>query len=94
MTQRIQVSLPDEVHSQLQQLAADCEMSTSQCITQLIRRHNADIRNLFAINCNPLQPAATNCNQLQPSDPLPLIEPLSVASMPEVNDLLSMIANS
>lgn len=94
MTQRIQVSLPDEVHAQLQQLAADCEMSTSQCITQLIRRHNADIRNLFAIDCKPVQPTATNCNLLQPSDSLPLIEPQTVAAMPETSDLLALIASS
>ena len=44
------VSLPDDASSILQTLAIDCGMDASQCITQLIRRHSDDIRNLFAID--------------------------------------------
>ncbi len=44
------VSLPEDVNTILQNLAKDCGMDASQCITQLIRRHSGDIRNLFAID--------------------------------------------
>ena len=44
------VSLLDDASSLLQTLATDCGMDASQCITQLIRRHSDDIRNLFAID--------------------------------------------
>lgn len=97
MTQRIQVSLPDEVADLLQRLAADCEMSPSQCITQLIRRHHGNIRELFAIDCDS-QPAPeirasppnpdppTSVAFIQQSSPSP---PASVGG-----DLLMLIANS
>jgi hypothetical protein len=97
MTQRIQVSLPDEVADLLQRLATDCEMSPSQCITQLIRRHHGNIRELFAIDCDP-QPAPEIRPSPQNPDP-----PTSVAFIhqsspsPPVGaggDLLALIANS
>ena len=44
------VSLPEDADNTLQNLATDCGMDASQCVTQLIRRHSGDIRNLFAVD--------------------------------------------
>lgn len=80
MSKRIQISLSDEVHSLLQSLAESCEMSPSQCVTQLIRRHHNDLLQLFAIDCNPVQPTATTVQSSATSE-----QPIAalVAPMPQ-----------
>lgn len=47
---RKNISIPDDASKLLQDLATDCGMDASQCITQLLRRHHNDIRTLFSIN--------------------------------------------
>jgi hypothetical protein len=97
MTKRIQVSLPDPVADLLKRLAADCEMSESQCVTQFIRRYHDSFRELFAIDCDP-QPVP----EIKQSPPNP-DPPTSVAFIhqsipspptPAGGDLLALIANS
>lgn len=63
------ISLPDDANELLQNLATDCGMDASQCITQLLRRHSGDIRNLFAIDVS---------KRMQSYAPVPTI----VASVP------------
>ncbi len=47
---RKNISIPEDASKLLQDLATDCGMDASQCITQLLRRHHNDIRTLFSIN--------------------------------------------
>ena len=69
------VSLPDDASNILQTLATDCGMDASQCITQLIRRHSDDIRNLFAIDVS---------KRMQSYAPVPTIASnVSIESVPE-----------
>ena len=69
------VSLPDDASSILQTLAIDCGMDASQCITQLIRRHSDDIRNLFAIDVS---------KRMQSYAPVPTVASnVSAESVPE-----------
>jgi hypothetical protein len=63
------ISLPDDANELLQNLATDCGMDASHCITQLLRRHSGDIRNLFAIDVS---------KRMQSYAPVPTI----VASVP------------
>ena len=60
MTKRFQISIPNDAATALEQLAADSGLPQSVVITQLIRRHGPQFRQLFAIDCNQLQPTATS----------------------------------
>jgi len=86
------ISLPDDACKILQQLTDDCGMDASQCITQLLRRHSGDIRNLFSLNVsNRTQSYAV----VQPIDVKPLtnahtesvsLEPIASVIEPESNE--------
>lgn len=56
MTQRKQISLPDDAAVILQSLTADCGIDASTVLTQLLRRYHPQLRQLFAISSNPTQP--------------------------------------
>jgi hypothetical protein len=44
------IDLPPDAAETLDRLANDCDLSPSQCVTQLLRRHGADLHRLFATN--------------------------------------------
>jgi hypothetical protein len=50
MANRTQITLPDDAAATLQRLVTDCDLSPSQCITQLLRRHGADLHRLLSVN--------------------------------------------
>jgi hypothetical protein len=50
MANRTQISLPDDAAATLHRLVTDCDLSPSQCITQLLRRHGADLHRLLSVN--------------------------------------------
>lgn len=50
MANRTQITLPDDAAATLQRLVTDCNLSPSQCMTQLLRRHGADLHRLLAVN--------------------------------------------
>lgn len=60
MTQRKQISLPDDAAAILQSLTADCGIDASTVLTQLLRRYHPQLRQLFAISSNPTQPITTS----------------------------------
>lgn len=60
MGKRKQITLPDDASAILDGLTADCGIDASAVITQLIRRHHSQIRQLFAINNSTLQPATAS----------------------------------
>jgi hypothetical protein len=47
---RTQITLPDDAAATLQRLVTDCDLSPSQCMTQLLRRHGADLHRLLSVN--------------------------------------------
>lgn len=55
MSQRKQISLPDDAAAILQSLTADCGIDASTVITQLLRRYHPHLRQLFAIDSNTTQ---------------------------------------
>ncbi len=44
------IDLPPDAAETLNRLVNDCDLSPSQCVTQLLRRHGADLHRLFATN--------------------------------------------
>lgn len=60
MAKRLNISLSDKADELLQSLARDCEMSVSQCLSQIILRNHAQFRVLFALE-------DTDLHQLTPT---------------------------
>lgn len=52
---RKQITLPDDAAAILQSLTADCGMDQSLVITQLLRRYQLQLKQLFAIDSNSLR---------------------------------------
>jgi hypothetical protein len=109
MAKRLNISLSDKADELLQSLAADCEMSVSQCLSQMVLRNHTQFRALFALDSTQtheitpqntdLHPITQEYTQLHGIVSKGVIEPQSVHVTDEplghdAPDFASLIANS
>ena len=100
MAKRLNISLSDKADELLQSLARDCEMSVSQCLSQIILRNHAQFRVLFALedtDLHTITPTYTESdttlhtitpNSVDECNPVPKIDPKKEL------DFMALIANS
>ena len=110
MAKRLNISLSDKADELLQSLARDCEMSVSQCLSQIILRNHAQFRVLFALedtdlhtitptyteSDTTLHTIARDYTDLHTTTPNPVVEcnPVSKIDSKKELDFMALIANS